>query len=36
MKESFRNIYGECDLFFYIDSFFRALFKNTYNIYSIV
>ena len=37
-----KDIYGECDLFFHIDSFFRALFKNTCNfffafqIYSIV
>ena len=37
-----KYIYGECDLFFHIDSFFRALFKNTCNfffafqIYSIV
>ena len=37
-----RYIYGECDLFFHIDSFFRALFKNTCNfffafqIYSII
>jgi cation-transporting ATPase 13A3/4/5 len=35
-------IYGDCDLFFHIDSFFRALFKNTCNfffafqIYSII
>ena len=37
-----KHIYGECDLFFHIDSFFRALFKNTCNfffafqIYSII
>ena len=37
-----KDIYGECDLFFHIDSFFRALFKNTCNfffafqIYSII
>ena len=37
-----KDIYRECDLFFHIDSFFRALFKNTCNfffafqIYSIV
>ena len=37
-----KYIYGECDLFFHIDSFFRAMFKNTCNfffafqIYSII
>lgn len=37
-----KYIYGDCDLFFHIDSFFRALFKNTCNfffafqIYSII
>jgi cation-transporting ATPase 13A3/4/5 len=37
-----RHIYGDCDLYFHIDSFFRALFKNTCNfffafqIYSII
>ena len=37
-----KYIYGDCDLFFHIDSFFKALFKNTCNfffafqIYSIV
>ena len=37
-----KYIYGDCDLFFHIDSFIRALFKNTCNfffafqIYSIV
>ena len=41
-KKYQKYIYGECDLFFHIDSFFRALFKNTCNfffafqIYSIV
>ena len=28
-----KYIYGECDLFFHIDSFFRALFKNTCNFF---
>ena len=28
-----KHIYGECDLFFHIDSFFRALFKNTCNFF---
>ena len=37
-----KYIYGDCDLFFHIDSFIRALFKNTCNfffafqIYSII
>ena len=28
-----KYIYGECDLLFHIDSFFRALFKNTCNFF---
>ena len=41
-KQYQKYIYGDCDLFFHIDSFFRALFKNTCNfffafqIYSII